>query len=147
MVEQPFKQRQVSRRSRYASGTRASAYWQMRICDLHRCLALTHLWGDDVRFNLALADPIERFLDDDTPWRGIAGDYVVTLAPTSRVEPGADAGLPTLRASVGAFTHMWLGVRPATGLAVTDELAGPAKLLKALDGALRLPQPKPGWDI
>jgi hypothetical protein len=147
LIEQPFKQRQISRRSEYESTVRASAYWQVRICDLAGCLERTHLPGDAVRFNLALTDPIERFLDDDVPWHGLTGDYVVTLGPSSGVEPGTDADLTTLTASVGAFTRMWLGVRPVTGLAMTDDLAGPPELLKALDLTLRLPDPKLDWDI
>ena len=147
MIKQPLKQRQVSKRSRFESRNRASAYWQMRICDLPGCLEQTHLRCDDVRFNLRLADPIERFLAMNAPWRGTGGDYIVTLGPASSAEPGADAALPTLTASVGAFTRMWLGVRPATGLAVTDELSGPRGLLEELDWALRLPEPKPDWDF
>ncbi|MFL7792463.1 MAG: GNAT family N-acetyltransferase [Anaerolineae bacterium] len=147
LIEQPFKQRQISRRSEYESTVHASAYWQVRMCDLAGCLARTHLPGDTVRFNLALADPIERFLGDDVPWRGLSGDYVVTLGPSSGVEPGTDADLPTLTVSVGAFTRMWLGVRPATGLSMTDDLAGPQGLLEALDRTLRLPAPKLDWDI
>jgi hypothetical protein len=124
-----------------------SAYWQVRMCDLAGCLERTHLRGDVVRFNLALSDPIERFLDDDAAWRGLSGDYVITLGPSSGAEIGADANLPTLAASVGAFTRMWLGVRPASGLAVTDMLSGPPELLETLDWALRLPDPKPDWDF
>ena len=147
LLEQPFKQRQVSEKSRFESNMRASAYWQMRVCDLPGCMARTHLRGDEVRFNLRLTDPIERFLDDSAPWRGVAGDYVVTLGTSSNAEPGVDAALPTLTASAGAFTRLWLGVRPATGLAVTDALSGPRELLRALDCALRLPDPKPDWDF
>jgi len=147
MIEQPFKQRQVSEKSKFESHMRAIAYWQMRICDLPGCLERTHLRGNEVRFNLTLTDPIERFLDESAPWHGIAGDYVVTLGPSSGAEPGTDASLPTLTASVGAFTRMWLGVRPATGLAVTDEFSGPPELLEKLDRVLRLPEPKPDWDF
>ena len=74
-------------------------------------------------------------------------DYVVTLGPVSSAEPGREPSLPTFTASVGAFTRLWLGVRPATGLAVTDELSGPQDLLSRLDGMLRLPDPKPDWDF
>jgi hypothetical protein len=42
---------------------------------------------------------------------------------------------------------MWIGVRPATGLAMTDSLAGPDDLLRRLDEALRLPEPQPDWDF
>jgi hypothetical protein len=147
LIEQPFKQRRISEKSRFEVGTRASAFWQMRICDLPGCLERTHLAGGEVRFNLALHDPISRFLDEDAPWTGIGGEYVVTLGSRSSAEPGLDAALPILRASVGAFTRMWLGVRPTTGLAVTDELEGPPDLLRELDGVLRLPEPKPDWDF
>ena len=72
---------------------------------------------------------------------------MVTLGPLSGAVVGVDGALPTLSASVGAFTRMWLGVRPATGLAVTDDLSGPQELLEELDGVLRLPDPKPDWDF
>jgi hypothetical protein len=147
LIEQPFKQRQISKRSEFESTVHTSAYWQVRMCDLAGCLERTHLRGDVVRFNLALSDPIERFLDDDAAWRGLSGDYVVTLGPSSDAEIGTDACLPTLIASVGAFTRLWLGVRPASGLAVTDTLSGPLELLETLDWALRLPDPKPDWDF
>ncbi|MCK5380351.1 MAG: hypothetical protein KAJ81_02705, partial [Candidatus Latescibacteria bacterium] len=147
MLDCPFKQRQVSEKSKFESRMHASAYWQMRINDLPGCMARTHLPGDTVRFNLKLSDPIGRFLDEEAPWRGIAGEYVVALGPSSNAEAGMDAALPTLTASVGAFTRMWLGVRPATGLTVTDALSGPRELLKQLDGNLRLPDPKPDWDF
>jgi hypothetical protein len=94
-----------------------------------------------------LTDPVEYAPGEDSQWRGVAGDYVVTLGPSSGAEQGSDDALPTLSASVNAFTRMWLGVRPATGLAVTDNLVGPPPLLEALDAVLRLPDPKPDWDF
>ncbi len=146
-LKQPHKMRQVSEKSKYENKIVASAYWQARICDLSGCLDRTHLAGEEVPFNLVLTDPIEQFLDEGAPWRGVAGEYLVTLGPTSSAEPGSDASLPTLNASVGAFTRMWLGVRPATGLAWTDELSGPQDLLEQLDRLLCLPDPKPDWDF
>jgi len=147
LLKKPFKMRQVSEKSKYESRMRASAYWQVRICDLNGCLERTHLARERVRFNLILIDPIEGFLEKDAPWRGVAGNYVVTLGPFSEAEPGTDATLPTLNASVGAFTRMWLGVRPATGLSWTDELSAPEELLEALDQVLQLPDPKLDWDF
>jgi len=78
-------------------------------------------------------------------WRGISGTYRVTFGKESHVEAGLDDRLPTLKATVGSFTRLWLGVRPATGLAVTDELSGSAELLQQLDEALRLPSPVTDW--
>lgn len=147
LLVQPFRYRQLTEKTKYENKNNAVAYWQLRICDLPGCLEKTHLSGETVRFNLMLTDPIEAFLPADAPWRGIGGDYVVTLGPESGAEPGKDESLPTLEASTGAFTRMWMGMRPASGIAVTDDLKGPPELIEALDWTLRLPIPKPDWDF
>ncbi len=147
LLNRPFYRRAVSEHSNYASGIRADAYWQMRLCDLPGCLAGTVLQAPEVRFNLELSDPIARYLDKDAPWKGTTGSYRVVLGPRSSAERGSESGLPTLKASVGAFTRLWLGVLSATALSVTDELSGPPELLAALDAALRLPRPAPDWDF
>jgi hypothetical protein len=147
LVERPSRQHRMTEKSEYETRIRAHAYWQMRICDLEVCLAAARLEGGPVRFNLELSDPIEPLLDDGSPWRGVGGEYVVTLGPESGAATGRDPDLPTLTAGVGAFTRMWLGVRPASGLAVTDELAAPPELLTALDRILSLPTPQPDWDF
>ncbi len=144
---QPFRYRALTDKSKYENRIKADAYWQLRICDLPGCLAKTHLCVEDLRFNLELTDPIERFLDASMPWRGVGGTYVVTLGANSCAEQGRDPLLPTLHASVNAFSRLWFGVRPATGLAITDQLSGPAELLQALDRVLRLPDPKYDWDF
>ena len=95
--------------------------------------------------NLVLDDPITKYLDDDQAWRGTAGEYVVRLGAECQAVPGSDAALPTLTASVNAFTRTWLGVRPASGLAVTDRLTAPDELLERLDWAFRLPVPHWDW--
>jgi hypothetical protein len=118
----------------------------MRICDLPVCLEKTRLPGDPVHFNLRLEDPIGQYLEQNQSWRGIGGEYVVALGPVSRAEPGSDSSLPTLSASVGAFTRWWLGVLPAAVLSVVDELSGPQRLIEALD-AFRFPLPHPDWSI
>jgi hypothetical protein len=147
LLVQPFRHRQLTEKSKYENKAGAEAYWQLRICDLVACLAQTHLLGDEVHFNLKLRDPIKKHLPDDAPWRGVAGDYVVTLGASSGAEPGTDSTLTTLTTSVGAFTRMWMGVRPATGLSATDDLSGPSELLDDLDRLLRLPKPKLDWDF
>ncbi len=145
-LHQPFRNHDVTRGSGHQTGLTAIAWWQMRLCDLPACLAQTHLRGLPVRFNLRLSDPIARYLPEDAPWRGVEGEYVVTLGPESVAEPGLDASLPTMQTTVNAFTRLWLGVRPATGLAMTDEIAAPEGLLEALDELVRLPVPRPDWD-
>ena len=147
LLEHPFHTRRATRGSDMENFMAANAYWQMRICDLPGCLARTHLpWGQ-ARFNLRLSDPIESYLGEGAGWRGVGGDYVVTLGPSSAAERGINPSLPTLSATVNAFTRLWLGVRPASALTATDALSGPEELLRNLDAVLRLPTPHPDWDF
>ena len=148
LLRQPFRRKRISEKSQYETRTAAYAYFQTRICDVGACLAATQLSGSPVRFNLELTDPIENILDSaESGWTGVGGEYVVELGPESRATRGSDSALPTLRAGVGAFTRLWLGVLPATGLAATDDLAGPEDLLADLDQIFRVPEPKPDWDF
>lgn len=147
LVRQPIRRRRIAMNGKFDARMRVVADWQARINDVPACLAATRLPADGpVRFNLALTDPIAEHLDG-APWTGVAGDYVVTLGPASSAERGRSDALPTLETSVGAFTRLWLGVRPAIGLAMTDDLRGPASLLDAIDRAVRLPHPEPDWSF
>lgn len=147
LIDQPFRRNRISEKSAYESRNRSAAYMQFRICDVPASVAAARLDGKAVRFNLTLTDPIDGLLDGSFEWRGVAGDYVVEFGPESTAVPGSEDGLPTLEASVGAFTRLWLGVRPATGLAATDHLSGSPALLADLDRILRLPVPKTDWDF
>lgn len=147
LLERPFQIYTLTEKSKFEHKVNAVAYWQMRVLDVPGCLACTKLPTKEIRFNLKLTDPIAEHLSESSPWRGVAGDYVVTLGPSSDAERGHNPTLPTMNASIGAFTRTWLGVRPASGLAVTDDLAGPPELLAQLDEILRLPDPKPDWDF
>ena len=147
LLTQPFRNRSLTRDGKYKAQMTASAYWQLRMCDVAGCMAKTHLRCTPVRFNLRLDDPITRYLDDDAPWHGISGDYIVTLSEESNAVLDNNPNLPTVTASVGAFTRLWMGILPATSLAITDNLSGPPELLTALDWALRLPMPKLAWNF
>lgn len=146
VLEAPFRNRRVTEGSKYAGSHRTNAWWQARMLDVPKCLAKTHLETDDVSFNLELTDPIAEHVEEGSRWRGVAGDYVVTLGQCSAASAGREAALPTLRASVGAFTRIWLGVRSPSVLARTDDLDAEPALLNDLDRALQLPQPHVGWD-
>ena len=147
LLRKPFRSRQITRRSPHENRMTASAYWQVRILDLPRCLAGISLDAKTVRFNLALSDPVVGYVDDDSAWRGVAGDYVVEVGRECRAAAGRDPSLPTLVASANAFSRLWLGVRSASALSWTDNLAGPADLLARLDRAFRLPSPSPDWEF
>jgi hypothetical protein len=147
LISQPFKQYDLTEKGKYEARASAYAYWQMRICDLSGCIERTRLPLGEARFNLKLTDPIGGLLEADTPWRGCAGDYVVTLGKSSGAEAGRDDSLPTMSASVNAFTRLWLGVRPASSLRYTDDLDAPPELIETLDSVLRLPPPHPDWEF
>ena len=147
LITQPFKHYELTEKAKYEARCSAWAYWQMRICDLAGCLEKTRLPSGGVKFNLRLTDPIAQFLAADAPWRGCAGEYVVTLGRSSGAEPGHSDGLPTVKATVNEFTRLWLGVRSASSLSYTAGLEAPGELLEALDEILRLPEPHPDWDF
>ncbi len=147
LLEKPLQYRVITRNSGFQQSVEAVSFWQVRICDLEGCLSGTSLQDGPVEFNLRLSDPIENHLDPGAGWRGIGGDYVVSLGKNSVAARGKERSLPTLVASVNAFTRLWLGVLPATSLRVTDDLSGPDELLKKLDRLLRLPRPAPDWDF
>jgi len=147
LLVQPFKYRKLTRHSDFENNMRSSAYWQMRILDFKGCIQKTQLEGESVQFNLELYDPIEHYLDQKTGWRGIGGQYIVSLGSDSDLEQGKNSKLPTLSADVGAFTRLWLGARSATSLSVTDKLSGPEELVADLDRIFRVPEPKPDWDF
>lgn len=147
LVDQPFKKSRMTRDAKGELGVTCKAWWQARILDLEACLAATSVPGDGLVFNLALSDPIAAYLPEGAQWRGIAGEYVVSVGPESSARRGHDPALPTLSASVNAFTRLWLGVRPASGLAVSDDLRGPDELLATLDRTWLLPEPHLDWPL
>ncbi|MGK0339254.1 MAG: putative acetyltransferase, partial [Candidatus Azotimanducaceae bacterium] len=147
LLKEPFRQRRATEHARFAAESRSMAYWQLRILDLGACLAKTHLDAPTITFNLDLHDPVTSSLAKDSHWRGIGGQYIVRMGEHSRAESGVDKSLPTLSASVNAFSRLWLGVRPASQLAVTTDLVADEKLLATLDRTVRLPRPHLGWDF
>jgi predicted acetyltransferase len=147
LLKLPFRTRRNSRGSPHEQLLQSIAYWQLRILDLEACLAKTHLPGPGVRFNLRLTDPLDDLLGSDFSYRGLGGDWIIDLGAESSAKPGHDKSLPVLNASINAFSRLWLGVRPASNLIITDDLAGEDALIRALDDAVRLPKPHFGWDF
>jgi GNAT superfamily N-acetyltransferase len=150
-IDRPTQHFQSTQGGQFATGCRAHAYFQYRILDLAACIAAVPAPSLPCAFHLDLHDPIsDRPADrvgrySDPPWTGLSGSYTVRLDGSSTVTARTTDGLPTLTAGVGAFTRMWLGVRPASGLAVTDRLAGPPELLARLDDIFRRPNPLTDW--
>ncbi|MHC4971793.1 MAG: GNAT family N-acetyltransferase [Planctomycetota bacterium] len=151
LVNRPFRRRGLSEGGKFEATSRVFAWWQARILDLEACVAGTRLpGGESVTFGLVLSDPVTEYLMPATreKWSGVAGEWTVTLGPESRAERGVSNGLPLLRTSVGTFTRLWLGAARPTDLAfLATDLDAPPDLLAQLDRVLRLPFPRPDWDI
>jgi predicted acetyltransferase len=142
LLVHPNRQKITTKGTDFEVGVKATAWWQARLLDVEAAIAV-HRWdGEPLGFNLQVSDPIDAVLEDG--WRGVGGSYVVSLGPESHAERGSAADLPTLTTSVNALTRMWMGALPASGLALTEDLEGPAELLASLDRAFRLPLPRPG---
>ena len=122
LLDQPWHRRRITEKSPFEQSQKFHAFWQMRINDVAACVSKTKLRGSEtVRFNLDLHDPITALLDEvETSWKGCGGKYIITFGPESHAEQGSDESLPTLKTNVNAFTRLWLGVRNASGLTVTD---------------------------
>ncbi|MEA2096067.1 MAG: sterol carrier protein domain-containing protein [Candidatus Cloacimonadota bacterium] len=144
-IEKPFLIKGITKNSKHQNYIHSSAFWQIRILNLQRCMKKTHLNCEDFSFNLQLTDPIEKFIPKEIKWKGVAGDYVVTLGNNSSAKKGKQKDLPTLKASVGAFTRLWFGIMPASSLVYSDGIQAPAVLIEKLDNAFMLPPAHIDW--
>ena len=146
LVNAPVRQQVAAELAGHAIVPHAArAWWQLRIMDLAACVAAVRWVGEPVVLGLALHDPLPERAQG---WPGIGGEWTLRLAEESSATTGAPpAGTPVLSASVNALSRLWAGVRPATSLALTDDLAGPPELLRALDDVFCLPPPRPGWSF
>lgn len=140
IVAHPIRQRIQTQKSPHEAGMNAFAWWQLRILDLAPVVEARSWIGEPFEFNLVLEDPL-----NDHIGKGLTGTYRVAVGSSSTIVPTSpDTALPTLTASINAFSRMWFGVRSASALAITDTLKGPPALLANLDAAFALPRLVPG---
>ena len=148
LLEEPFRAQNKSEGGKYPELIRSEAWWQLRINDLPRCIAATHLPSrPTLSFNLSVDEPIGRYLDKQQSWQGIGGDYTVHLGETSEAVSGHQAGLPLLKANTNGISRLWLGCASANRLATSGEISAKQDLLDQLDSTLKLPLPQPGWEF
>lgn len=145
LLKKPFQLFTLSGEGKFESRVRSFAYWQMRILDLPRCVAALEV-PTSVEFNLTLTDPLTKLLPADAQWSGCGGDYHAIIGPVSSAEPGHEAGLPVLTATVNDFTRFWMGSVQADVLAGLHSFSGPPELIATLDEAVQLRPPAPDWD-
>jgi predicted acetyltransferase len=146
LLDQPFRRHATTRRSEMENSYESYAYWQVRILDLEKAMAVTSLPGmGQISFNLQLEDPVARYLDESDGWTGASGQYVVTLGEVSHARPGQSSSLPTMRATVNAFSRLWFGTASALALSVSGGLDAPTELLTDLSRVLCMPKPSLDW--
>lgn len=138
LVDRPGRMKVTRTTGEHRFESKASAWWQARILDLPACVAALRL-TDELRCNLRLTDPLDL--------EQVAGDWVLQLGPNSTAARGHDDALPTMHATVNAFTRLWLGVRPPSVIAATDGIDAPDGLLASFDDLLRLPRPDVQMDF
>lgn len=144
-LDRPFQLQMVSQKGDFEASVRSVAYWQLRILDLKKCVSAMKC-RESLRFNLVIEDPVVRFLQKESNWKGCGGKYTVTFGPRSSVKRGFSDGLETLTASIGDFSRYWLGAQTPAALNVTGLFEGSPQLLEKLDAAVALPLPAPDWD-
>ena len=144
-IEKPFLVKGMTHKSAHQNKISTSAYWQLRILNLQKCMEKTHLNCENFSFNLQLTDPIGKYIPKEIKWKGITGDYIISLGKNSSAKKGKQKDLPTLKASIGAFTRMWFGIMPASSLVYSDDIETPEELLKKLDKAFLLPEAHVDW--
>jgi hypothetical protein len=147
LLRGPLQQQMITSGSKYVNANYGLAEWQIRMNDLSECISKTHLACEPFSFTLEVTDPIEKYLDDDHSWKGISGSYTVTLGEESTVTNDVEPSAPILKSSVNAFSRMWLGCRPASGLVITAGVEGNPELIRKLDDAFRLPVPNRYWEF
>ncbi len=148
LIKKPYKDSQVTKNSKYEVNNRATAFWQIRILNLKDCIEKTTLSNKSVEFNLKLYDPIEKYLDNSSPWQGLSGNYSLSLGKDSSIDNGFKDKLPILETDINTFSRMWVGaVRPSL-LPFTNHFKAPESLIDNLDDVFSvLPTPKIDWDF
>ncbi len=146
-LDKPNFYKNITKSSKFANEITTYPYWQIRICDLKKCINKTHLNGKSVTFNLDLNDPIENYLSEDAKWTGLSGNYIITFGKNSTVKKGHDKNLQTLKASINSFTRLWMGVLPASSLAINDDFLASNTLVKELEKLFILPKPNVNWEF
>lgn len=138
----PHKQARITAESKYSYASTVQAPWQLKILDLEKCVSAFDLAGIDLEFNLELHDPLAEYADSESP-AVISGEYSLKLGEESCLKSEPVKRLPTLTASINAFTRMYLGAATPTELKTSSLFSAPPELLQDLEETfVQLPEPQ-----
>ncbi len=143
----PFATQRARKGGDFDLNPLSCAWMQIRMNDVATCMGAMSMRCEPITFQLTLIDPIEQYLPEDSSWRGESGDWIVTIGASSEAVRGRDESLPTLDATMGGLSRLWIGALPASSLRAAGQLQGDDTLIQTLDDSILLPTPAIDWDF
>ena len=146
-LKRPLATMRARKDGEFDSNVLSQVWMQCRILDLPACIGAMHFCGEPVSFNLKLTDPIGQYLPEESTWRGVGGDWIITIGEESSAVMGKDAALPTASASVNDLSRIWLGSASVEAVSVTGHFVAEPELIHRIDSIVKLPVPTVDWDF
>lgn len=146
-LQRPMKTMQARKGGEFDSDDVSQVWMQCRILDLPTCIGAMKLCGEPVSFNIEIKDPIEKYLPEDSAWRGVGGSWSITLGEESSATKGVDSSLPSATATVNDVSRIWFGATSAEAVSVTGNFVADPELIQRIDSLLNIPEPIVDWDF
>jgi len=146
-MHRPFATMRARKGGEFDSNVLSQVWMQCRILDLPVCIGAMKCCGEPVSFNLELADPIDQFLSEESTWRGVGGNWIITFGEESSAIEGTDVSLPTASGAVNDLSRIWFGSASAEAVSVTGTFVADPELIQRIDSIVKLPVPTVDWDF
>ena len=146
-LKRPLATIRARRGGEFDSNVLSQVWMQCRILDLPTCIGAMRFYGEPVSFNLQLTDPIQQYLPEGGAWRGVGGNWILTLGEDSSAILGQDDTLPSASATVNDLSRVWFGSTSAEAVAVTGNFVADTELIDRIDSIVKLPDPIIDWDF
>jgi predicted acetyltransferase len=146
-LNRPLATHRARRGGDFDSAVLSQVWLQSRILDVPACIGAMKLLGEPVSFNLELSDPVGSYLEDDSEWSGVGGNWIICLGEESSAKEGCDDSLPTASATVNDLSRLWLGSASAENVALTGNFQAEQDLIARIDAIVQLPLPVADWDF
>ena len=146
-LDRPLATHRARRGGDFDSAVLSQVWLQSRILDVPACIGAMKLLGEPVSFNLELSDPVGSYLEDDSEWSGVGGNWIICLGEDSSAKEGCDDSLPTASATVNDLSRLWLGSASVESVALTGNFQAEQDLIARIDAIVQLPLPVADWDF